>query len=184
MVYDPHAQMFICWNKRFKNLVARRNPMNLSNCKFRETVSVKRPNGVKSRYTTTYQKGNTIKEVEMRFNRNGNSTSPGFIRGCLARTKKSKERAVPRIDIDVDYIMRVNQNVFNIRERNIGSELDAYNKLTSYCAEPDVVVSQVSSECGLVQAKFCKHMKRIHQRHTHGIAPELQNICQNEWKNN
>ncbi|EEZ99186.1 fibroblast growth factor 8 precursor [Tribolium castaneum] len=76
LLYHIKSGKFICWNRNYNRLIAKRNPPTLDSCKFQELVSHLDPN-VYVRYSTIHKN----KEKEIQFNRRGD-----FLNRC--RLKK------------------------------------------------------------------------------------------------
>ncbi|RZC40604.1 fibroblast growth factor 8, partial [Asbolus verrucosus] len=90
LLYHVKSGKFICWNNKFKKLIARRNPTNLTYCKFEEKPS-KTFKNYATRYTTNYN--NTEKEII--FNRTGFFATSKYINKCMKRHRSISKCVSP-----------------------------------------------------------------------------------------
>ncbi|XP_044258387.1 uncharacterized protein LOC123007261 isoform X2 [Tribolium madens] len=152
LLYHIKSGKFICWNRNYKNLIAKRNPPSLDSCKFQEQVSPLHPKA--NVYYLTIHKN---KERVIRFNRKG-----GFAkchRCCDQRSKKDHHRS------------QINGTT-SISDK-LSCEM-CCNKLSSADFLP-------KDECdSSFLSDFCRKMKRVKIR-GHSITPEIVDVCKYEW---
>jgi hypothetical protein len=157
LLYHIKSSKFICWNKKFNRLVGKKNPTNLTHCKFEDKVSILYPR-YNIRYTT---KDDMQKEREVRFNRSGAFARPSLIKKCL---KKHKYKNFESADVVKLYE---------------SEDMDVYRHLSNHCASSDFMpINHEPCSSGLPD--FCSRMKELRED-GRIITSEIMDLCRNEW---
>ncbi|KAJ3665327.1 hypothetical protein Zmor_000827 [Zophobas morio] len=166
LLYHIDSGKFICWNKSYKKLVPRRNPTNITYCKFNNTVSIiEAYKKHKARVITRDNKG---REVEIRFNRSGAFARPKLMEKCIRHLRLHE-----KVHCEVKEFLKWVLDPAQIQ--NGTKQMEAYIQLITRCAGPHLVMKPVACE-STGQSDFCIRMKEIHTSH-HKLSPEIQDLC-------